>query len=385
KLSYATEQCPSVIMIVDTDSRIEYVNPKFEELTGYTLDEMKGKKPSVLKSGETSSAEYDELWQTIRAGREWHGLFHNRKKNGELYWESASISAIRDAEGKITHYLAVKEDVTERIRLEQKVEERNAEIAKTQALAATGRMANMIAHDLRNPLSTIKMGLQMLGQRQSRDWDEEDIETKQLALEQVHYMEEILADLLSYSRPPALTPEWLSISNLLNTTVITTQRYIEKYRAQVNYTCQPELPTLHGDARKLRQAFSNMIVNAVQAMEDLPENEREIEICVELDLPEDGPRIRVEIRDRGHGIAPERMAHLFEPFFTTRAKGTGLGLAIVKNIVDQHQGTVELMPRTGGGTRAVICLPIGPIQCETAAGGPAPKGSKANDFQDANL
>lgn len=118
QLSRAVEQCPVSILITDPAGNLTYVNPKFTSLTGYTFAEAIGKNPRLLKSGETSPATYAELWQTITAGKEWHGEFHNRKKNGELYWESASISPIVDEAGRITHFLAVNEDITERKKLE---------------------------------------------------------------------------------------------------------------------------------------------------------------------------------------------------------------------------------------------------------------------------
>ena len=114
QLSVAVEQSPASIVITNRAGNIEYVNPKFIELTGYTLAEVLGKNPRVLKSGETNPEAYRELWETITAGKEWDGEFHNKKKNGELYWESASISPIRDHAGRITHYVAVKEDITAR-------------------------------------------------------------------------------------------------------------------------------------------------------------------------------------------------------------------------------------------------------------------------------
>ena len=119
QLSRAVEQNPASIVITDPAGNIEYVNPKFVELTGYTLAEVLGKNPRVLKSGDKSPEAYRELWQTITAGKEWRGEFHNKKKNGELYWESASISPIRDPAGRITHYVAVKEDITERKQAEE--------------------------------------------------------------------------------------------------------------------------------------------------------------------------------------------------------------------------------------------------------------------------
>jgi PAS domain S-box-containing protein len=118
KLSQAVEQSPSTVVITDLEGNIEYANPRFAALTGYTLDEALGKNPRFLKSGHTPPAEYERLWQTITAGGEWRGEFLNRKKNGDLYWESASILPIKDSAGRITHYLAVKEDITVRKQLE---------------------------------------------------------------------------------------------------------------------------------------------------------------------------------------------------------------------------------------------------------------------------
>jgi PAS domain S-box-containing protein len=133
QLSRAVEQSPASIVITDPAGKIEYANPKCIEITGYTLAEMLGKNPSILKSGEKSQVAYQELWQIITAGREWRGEFHNRKKNGELYWESASISPIRDPAGQVTHYVAVKEDITARKQTEAERERLIAELREALA------------------------------------------------------------------------------------------------------------------------------------------------------------------------------------------------------------------------------------------------------------
>lgn len=121
KLLHAVEQSPSTVMITDVNGSIEYVNPKFTQLTGYTSEEVLGKNPRILKPSRKSSEEYRELWETITSGREWHGEFYNRKKNGEFYWENASISPVRNSQGVITHFIAVKEDITERKRIEDEL------------------------------------------------------------------------------------------------------------------------------------------------------------------------------------------------------------------------------------------------------------------------
>jgi len=139
QLSQAVEQSPTSVIITDTSGRITYVNPKFCAITGYTPEEVLGKNPSLLKSGDTAAEEYRTLWETIRAGQEWHGEFHNRKKNGELYWELAVIAPVLDENGQVTHYIAVKEDITAR---------KNAEAAEreqrqfAEALTDTASMIN---------------------------------------------------------------------------------------------------------------------------------------------------------------------------------------------------------------------------------------------------
>jgi PAS domain S-box-containing protein len=360
KLHRAVEQSPSVVVITDSRGLIEYVNPKFSEVTGYRLDEVAGKNPSILKSGDTSEGEYGNLWRTITTGGVWHGEFHNQRKNGELYWESAAISAVRDAAGRITHYLAVKEDITERKRLEQEVEQRNRELARSQVLAQMGRMASMIAHDLRNPLSSVKMTLQVL--RKQGAGTAEAAELTRISLDQVAYMEAIINDMLTYSRPQQLHPEWLDAGKLLDTAIGLARRKIEEQRVRIETDYQHGLPTFPGDPNQLRQVFSNLIVNGVQAMAQTAREERVLRISACVDFASAGTAVRVEICDRGCGLGKESEDKLFEPFYTTRAKGTGLGLAIVRQILQRHNGDIRLLPRDGGGVCARVTLPTVPAQ-----------------------
>jgi PAS domain S-box-containing protein len=355
------EQSPSIVIITNNKGCIEYVNPKFTQVTGYTLEEMSGENPRTLKSGETSPEEYRHLWQTITDGQEWRGEFHNRKKSGELYWESASISPIRNTDGEISHFVAVKEDITERKRLASEVEVRNQELLKHRELTAIGRLANMVAHDLRNPLSSVKMGLQILQKQANTHIGEQERELIQISMDQVRYMEEILTDLLIFSRPDAIALEWIKIDKLLETTVASLQKQIDEHHVAVSLHCQPGLPRVHGDPVKLRQVFSNLIINAVQACSGLLERKPEVAVNVALAIGQSGTKLQVEVSDNGPGIPPALSEKVFEPFFTMRAKGSGLGLSIVKRIVEQHHGRINLEPRSRGGTRAVVTLLLGHI------------------------
>lgn len=359
KLSQAVEQSPAIVLITDRNGCIEYVNPKFTQVTGYTFDEVHGRNPRLLKSGETGPEDYRRLWGALAAGGEWRGEFHNRRKDGSLYWESAVISALRDADGNVTHFLAVKEDVTERRRLQEEVDTRNRELARTQALAAMGQMSTMLAHDLRNPLSSVKMAVQILG-KQAQGREAQELAT--IGQEQVRYMEDIITDMLVYSRPGELNVTWLSADKLIAAVIGTVRRRIIEYEVEVNTDCAPGLPTFPGDSSKLRQLLSNLLVNAFQAVAGLPVGQRRVVVSVELAMDADGRRVCFRVCDNGEGIEPQVRGRLFEPFFTTRTKGTGLGLTIVRQIAELHGGTVELVENRPNGTCAVLTLPLIPVQ-----------------------
>ncbi len=482
-LSEAVEQSPASVILTDKHGKIEYLNPKFERLTGYKLDDIKGMNPRVLKSGETSAEDYSRLWNTVRKGETWRGIFHNRKKNGELYWESASISGIKNPEGDITHFLAVKEDITEqkmleerfkhcfnsapvamvmtdtngdilltnetlqdlygydenelvgqpinlvipediesnpllpqnnkalvephtnstshqdflaykksgemfpveigfssaptlegklnisaiidlsaRIELENELLQRNDEISRNQALNTVGKMANMIAHDLRNPLSSIKMGLQIFQKQSEKISHDDAIELNQIALEQVLYMEEILEDLMSYSRPDAVKLEWVDIQKVVEHSIGLVQKDIDSFKAKINTWYEKGLPIISADSRKLRQVISNLLTNAMQSVEPLHDVTPVINLTVQLDLSEVNSCIKITIQDNGCGIDNDKVDELFEPFYTSRAKGTGLGLAIAKRFIDLQHGSLQLQAGENEGTKAVVRLNIDPAQ-----------------------
>ncbi len=362
-LSRAVEQSPVVVMIVDTRGGIEYVNPRFTEVTGYILEEVVGQNPSMLRSDtDSDDKKYKHLWKSIQSGKTWHGIFKNQKKNGEIYWASASISALRDGKGKIVNYIGVQEDITERRKLESELEQRNAEVARSKTLAIVGRMASMVAHDLRNPLSSIKMSLQILskpgqdgGEAYTREYSQE---LREIALEQVGYMENNLNDMLNYARPPALKPQWLDFKNVMNETINMLQGVIKKHNATVQVNIQAGLPTLYADQSKLRLIFSNLISNAIHAGAQSG-NTPEVILEVMSKIGSGTPTIQVEIFDNGPGVNEQEIEQLFEPFYTTRAQGTGLGLAIVKGFVEQHHGSIRLNSNLDGiGAVCTVLLPI---------------------------
>jgi PAS domain S-box-containing protein len=364
KLSQAVEQSPASIVITDRNGAIEYVNPKFTRLTGYTLEEVRGQNPRVLKGERTSGEEYSRLWETISRGDEWHGEFQNRKKSGELYWELASISPILDEQGRITHFLAVKEDVTERKLLEE-------HLRQAQKMEAIGQLAGGVAHDFNNILASILLHLGLLKQDPSLD-----PATQQSLNELIRESQRganLVRQLLMFSRRSLLEVKRLDPNDLVLNLLKMLKRLIGEH-IELQFSPNLALPPIQADPGMIEQVIVNLCVNARDAM---PKGGR---LRLELTLVEadaartaahppaaPGPFVCLSVSDTGCGIAPANLEHIFEPFFTTKeaGKGTGLGLATVDGIAAQHKGWVEVESTPGQGSTFRVYLPAtarGPVQ-----------------------
>ncbi|MGD8170791.1 PAS domain S-box protein [Vibrio sp. TRT 21S02] len=357
RLSHAVERSQNSVMITDLTGRIVYVNPVFCELTGYQREDVLGQTPRFLQSGEMDSSEYQNLWQTLEEGQEWRGEFHNRKKSGELFWERARISPVKDVDGRTLYYVAVKQDISEEKRLAQEVETQTRERIHHEKLAAVGKVVSMIAHDLRNPLSSIKMVLQLQARTQKNEMFD-------ISLEQVRYMEAILEELLAYSRPDQCKPEWIDLNKLLETLAASQQKLSKQNNVNITLSLQPNLPTLYADPTKLRQALQNLLLNAMQAAQQATTEPPQVVICSNIMITDSETQLLIDIENNGHSIDPCLVDKVFEPFFTTKAKGTGLGLAIVQRIIDAHKGQIKLIPLPQG-TQARIRIPASPSNTTT--------------------
>ncbi|RBW64989.1 PAS domain-containing sensor histidine kinase [Vibrionales bacterium C3R12] len=354
QLSHAVENSQNSVMITDIQGRIVYVNPVFNELTEYSREEVIGRTPKFLQSGEMPESEYHSLWETLKSGNEWHGEFHNVTKSGNFFWERARISPVKDIENRILYYVAVKQDITEEKRLAKEIERQAAERIQHEKLAEVGRVVNTIAHDLRNPLSSIKMVLQI----QARNNDNEMFS---ISLEQVRYMEAILEELLAYSRPDQFKPEWLDLNKLIETIIASQQRIANQSGIELMANLQPNLPTIYADPVKLRQAIQNVLLNAMQATQTNGEESAKVAITSNIMITDSNTQLLIDIENNGQSIDPCLVDKVFEPFFTTKAKGTGLGLAIVKRIIDAHQGQILIAPISPKGTQTRIRIPTAPV------------------------
>lgn len=357
KLSVAVEQNPASIVITDISGTIEYVNPQFTELTGYTFDEAVGQNPNILKTGKTCHKEYKQLWDTILSGVEWRGEFHNRKKNGELYWEQALIAPIRDNSYAITHFIAIKEDMTERKQLE-------GQLRHAQKMDAVGQLAGGIAHDFNNILTAI-VGYASIMQLKLSD----DSPLKKNAEQIVATAERgarLTQGLLAFSRKQESNPVIVNLNEIIIRVQQLLLRLIsEDIHLEINLD-HHVLPVL-ADSGQIEQVLMNLSTNA----RDVLLHGGSIVITTEtVTIDSDfvlsrgfgrpGRYALLTFADNGEGMDAETARHIFEPFYTTKeqGKGTGLGLSIVYGIVRKHNGYVHCHSMIGIGTIFQIYLPL---------------------------
>jgi PAS domain S-box-containing protein len=356
QLSQAVEQSPVSVVITNATGDIEYVNPKFTQVTGYTAAEVIGHNPRFLKSGEQSSQFYHELWGAITSGHEWRGELRNRKKNGQLFWEIANISPVRNAADEITHFVAVKEDIT----AQKQLEEQNR---RQERLASVGQLAAGIAHDFNNLLMTI-MGNAQLLQRQP-ETSEKNSQKLMRIVQQGERAAQLTRQILDFSRQSIREPRPLDLKVYLNETIKFIGRTIPE-RIQIQLDFEPADYTINADPTQLQQIITNLAVNARDAMPRggtlyfslARQSLFSSDIRPFPEIPP-GEWIVINVTDTGSGISPEVLPHIFDPFFTTKkvGEGSGLGLAQVYGIVKQHEGYITVTSQVGQGTTFAIYLP----------------------------
>ncbi|MFQ5534429.1 MAG: ATP-binding protein [Sphingomonadales bacterium] len=358
----AVEDAADAIIMTDRDGRAYYANPAFEAMTGYPLDRIRGRTASFLRSHKTPDTVFRDMWSAVKEGRSWQGELWNRRRNGEDYPVDLTVSPVFDENGEMVSLLGVHRDISlarkYRDELEREVEARTREISDTQGLTAMGRMASMIAHDLRNALSMVKMNLQILLRRHESASDA-DNEHCVIGLEQVRYMEAILHDMLSFARPEKLRQDWHDADEIISSALLSVTPIVEKNRIEVVRDRSQSLPKIYCDRIKILEALQNLLQNAAQSMVEGGMLKLSAHVVIETPVPS----IRLTIEDTGDGIPPDVLSEIFEPFFTTRSKGTGLGLAIVKRIIEQHRGTVHVNSIERKGTTVAVVLPTEPESC----------------------
>jgi len=377
KLSRAVEQSPASIIICNRQGIIEYVNPRCEQVSGYTAAELIGQTPRILKGGQTPQETYQTLWNTVSAGGEWSGDLHNRKKNGELFWEHVAISPIRDASGQVTHYLAIKEDITEKRMLEER-------FLRAQRMENIGRLAGGIAHDLNNILAPIMMSIQMLRELFNEPAAEGILDVIQASAQRGA---DIVKQVLAFGRGMEGRQIEMQANSIVREVVAMLEQTFPK-SIQTNYYCSPSLRTILADPTQIHQVLLNLCVNSKDAMPDGGSIEiRSSNVLIDEHSAhshpncQPGPYVLIEVIDTGTGIPEEIRAKIFDPFFTTKevGKGTGLGLSTSFGIVQNHGGFMDVLSTPGEGTTFKIFLPAAPAGAGVSAAAPEFSLPRGND------
>ena len=361
KLSTAVDQSPAATVITDLKGDITYVNPRFTDVTGYSLTEAIGKNPRILKSGRTPPEVYQDLWQTIAAGQEWKGEFLNRKRNGGLFWEKASITAIRDEQGTVSAYLAVKEDITEQ-KFAQQALLRAKEEAESATRMKSAFLANM-SHEIRTPMNAILGFTELL------------LRDDSLSVQQRHYLTtvsrsgehllELLNDVLETSKIEAgqmrINSAPFDIRLMLDYLDSMFRQKIEDKSLVFSVDAERlEYGHFVADQQKLRQIVINLLGNALKFTQA---GRIDLRVWTE---PCSGSEptecyLFFEVADTGIGIVAAEQESIFQVFSQTREGaqigGTGLGLSISRSLARMMGGdiVVESEPGKGSCFRVHIC------------------------------
>ncbi len=378
KLSQAVEQSPVSVVITSRDGTIEYVNPRFVEMTGYTLDESVGQNPRILKTGVHDDDFYENLWKTILAGNLWQGEICNRKKNGETYWEHALIAPVRGAKGEITHFVAIKEDITENRRAAEELRTAK-EAAEAANHAKSDFLANM-SHELRTPLNSVIGFSGILKKEFYGKLNEKQSEYVGYIGESGKHLLGLINDILDLSKVEAgkmtLEAAPVALTDVIQASVAMLRERALKNAIGLSVEIGPGLEgTIEADERKVKQILFNLLSNAVKFT---PEGG-----SVTLTASKEEDAVRICVADTGIGIKPEDMTKLFTEFtqlestYTKKYDGTGLGLALTKKLVKLHGGRIWVESEEGKGSRFFFTLPCRPelLSEDVPAPEPASGGS----------
>lgn len=392
-LATVVEQTADSVVLTEIDGTIRYVNPATVRHSGYGTNELIGKNPRVLQSGLTPVAIYKELWQTILQGHVWSGHLSNCKKDGTIIEEDVTISPVRNEDGELTHFVAIKRDITD-IGLMQR------QLLQAQKLEAIGQLAAGIAHEINTPMQYVQNNVSFFTRALSdlslllADYQQlQKGQEASLSEEARNNLARINMDFLMEEIPEGLaeiqeginrvitivsamrelshpgTGEKLAINlnkSVESTIVVSTNEW--KYVAEIATDLDHDLPMVPCLPDQLNQVLLNLIVNAAQAIEEtgasVPANPGRITIST----IQDGNWVEIRIGDTGGGIPAKNRDKVFEPFFTTKevGKGTGQGLAIAHDvIVGKHGGTLEFVTESERGTTFIIRLPLSLSLMET--------------------
>jgi len=366
RLATAIEQAAETVVITDTKGTILYANPAFEKNSGYTRAEALGQNPRVLKSGKHDAGFYREMWATLLRGEVWSGHFTNRRKDGTLFEEEATISPIRDADGTIINYVAVKRDVTKEVELE-------TQVRQSQKMEAIGTLAGGIAHDFNNMLAAIFGYAHLLQQdTEGNPLAQESVEE---ILKSANRAKELVQQILTFSRQRESSRQVIRLDSIIKEAMKFLRASLPA-NLKIDMQLAATAPAVLADATQIYQVTMNLATNALHAMEG---RNGQLTVTLEPFQPDavflhTHPQLRpvqyarLTIADTGCGMDAKTLERIYEPFFTTKpiGKGTGLGLSVVHGIMKSHEGVITVESQVGQGTTFRLYFPA-QIQAEAVA------------------
>ena len=358
--SVALEAAANAILITDADGKIVWANPAFTETTGYSFKEVVGKNPRVLKSGKQDQAFYKEMWDTILSGNVWRNTLINRRKDGTLNREDMTITPIRDGSGKITQFVAIKQDITKLEQALSDVKQKSEELASmtqqlwhASKLATMGELAASIAHELNNPLATVALRVENLLMQMAAD--DPKRHSLEVITQEVDRMANLVNDLLQFSRRSHRQISTVDVREEIANSIEFVHYHLRTRKIEAVREFADPLPTIQADRQQLRQLFLNLLTNAGDAM---PQGGT-LTLRATRSVLREVEAVQIDFSDSGDGISAENLEKIWEPFFTTKpeGKGTGLGLAICRRIVEEHGGKIDIESSAGSGTTVHIVFP----------------------------
>jgi PAS domain S-box-containing protein len=337
-LIYALDQS-AIVARTTVGGTITYVNDAFCRISKYSREELIGQNHRVVNSGLHPLEFFRELYDTISAGRVWQGEIRNRAKDGSFYWVDTTIVPLLGADQRPYEYIAIRHEITERKRSE-------AALRDQAALAQLGKLAAVVAHEVRNPLAGIRGALQIIAPRLPSGGREQAVIDE--AVQRIDALNEIVEDLLLFARParPSIGPA--AVPQLVSETVALFKQDPSVRGITVDVVASDT--SVLADPTHVKQVLLNVLMNSAQAMQGrgrIRISSQAIDEVVEIRVADEGPGIPAEVRER-----------LFEPFFTTRHRGTGLGLSTAQRLMHAQGGSIRLECPPGGGTVAVIGLKL---------------------------
>jgi two-component system, cell cycle sensor histidine kinase and response regulator CckA len=370
RLLSAIEQAGEAIVITDSKGAIQYVNPAFEKVTGYTRKEAIGKNPRILKSGKQDDLFYRNLWATLSGGNTFQGRIVNKRKDGTLFTEEATITPVRDAGGRIVSYVAVKHDITEHLKLA-------TQLQQAQKMESVGRLAGGVAHDYNNMLSVI-LGFAELAMDKVDPSEQVYADLKEI-LGAAKRSAQITRQLLAFARQQTIEPKVLDLNHVVESMLKMLRRLIGE---DIDLSWRPgdQLWPIEIDPSQLEQVMANLCVNARDAIAGVGKMTIETgtvtldeAYCADHAGFSPGEFALLAVSDDGCGMDKGTLDKIFEPFFTTKEKhkGTGLGLAMVYGIVKQNAGFINVYSEPGQGTTFRIYFPKHVGQTEAIKAGVA--------------